>query len=89
MAKLSKIIRQNNNSSRYTFIRQMLGGETCQRCNNKSSSHTMSMFNTDIICMECKQSEMKLPEYEAARQKETEECLKGNFNFEGIGLPTG
>ena len=44
----------------------------------------MSMFNTDCICMECWQKEMKDEDYKKAVEAENEEIRKGNFNYEGI-----
>ena len=45
----------------------------------------MSMFNTQEICIECKEIERTHPKYEEACAKDREEILKGNYNFEGIG----
>ena len=45
------------------------------------------MFNTEMICPKCKSVESKHPKYEEARDAEVQEIRKGNFNFEGIGLP--
>ena len=45
----------------------------------------MSMYNTDIICMECKEKERKRPDYEEARRVENEHVKAGNYNFGGIG----
>lgn len=59
----------------------------CERCYKDTNSYTCSMFNTQMICMECKKKETKHPLYKRAVEKEREECLKGNYNFEGIGLP--
>ena len=58
----------------------------CQRCGGKSSSHTMSMFNTDLICMDCKGKETDRPDYEQATKAERAAVKSGNYNFEGIGL---
>ena len=46
----------------------------------------MSMFNTQMICMECKDAERKRPDYEEARDAEAAEVARGNFNFKGVGL---
>jgi len=46
----------------------------------------MSMFNTQMICMDCKDGEKENPKYEEAVRREAEEVKKGNYNFEGIGL---
>ena len=34
--------------------------ETCDRCGKKLTIRIMSWFNTDCICMECKDKESKL-----------------------------
>jgi len=59
----------------------------CDRCERVTDSHTTSFFNTDTICMPCAKEECTFPEYTKAKEREREEVLKGNFNFEGIGLP--
>ena len=40
-----------------------------------------------MICTSCDTKERKHPDYERAVSVETEQVLKGNLNFEGIGLP--
>lgn len=45
------------------------------------------MFNTEMICMDCKSKERKHPKYEEAREAERQAVLNGNYNFEGIGKP--
>jgi hypothetical protein len=45
------------------------------------------MFNTENICMDCKDKEQGHPQYDLARTKDVEAIKKGNYNFEGIGLP--
>tara|TARA_B100001250_G_scaffold410811_1_gene438014 strand:- start:1764 stop:1919 length:156 start_codon:yes stop_codon:yes gene_type:complete len=47
----------------------------------------MSYFNTEMICTACDTKERKHPKYEQAKKIELEQCLKGNLNFEGVGLP--
>lgn len=47
----------------------------------------MSMFNTEMICMSCKDKEKRHPDYPAAQAAEREAVQKGNYNFEGIGKP--
>lgn len=58
----------------------------CQRCGNETIATIMSMFNTQMICMGCKDEEKKNPRYDEAVRREAEEVKKGNYNFEGIGL---
>jgi len=61
----------------------------CDRCGLPHNNiTTMSKFNTDTICMPCKDKEILHPEYEKASQAEIAEIKKGNYNFEGIGLPS-
>jgi len=59
----------------------------CGRCGTGMGSWSMSYFNTDELCNHCQELERKHPSYEEAKRIETEECKKGNYNFQGIGLP--
>lgn len=45
----------------------------------------MSMFNTDCICMACKEAETKRADYREAVEADHREIRKGNFNYKGIG----
>ena len=66
-----------------TFFTQ----KTCDRCGaSLDGGRTMSMFNTDTICMACKYAEQKRHDYEAAREAEHAACAAGDRNFKGIGL---
>ena len=47
----------------------------------------MSMFNSDVLCFDCKEAETKHPAYKAACDAENEAVKAGNYNFPGIGLP--
>jgi hypothetical protein len=54
-----------------TFFTQ----KTCDRCGaSLDGGRTMSMFNTDTICMACKDAEQKRYDYEAAREAERAAC---------------
>ncbi len=57
----------------------------CDRCSKETRSTIMSMFNTDIICMDCKSKERKRPEYKAAVNADDDAIRAGNYNFKGIG----
>lgn len=58
--------------------------DNCDRCGEPTNNiTTMSMFNEDIICMDCKAAEKKDPEYEAAAEAEREQIKKGNSNYKG------
>ena len=58
----------------------------CHRCDKKTNSHTMSWFNTELICMDCSNKEKSHPKYQEAKDKELEQVKKGNYNYEGIGF---
>ena len=45
----------------------------------------MSMYNTDCICMKCKQEERKREDYHKACDAEREAVKNGDRNFKGIG----
>jgi len=47
----------------------------------------MSMFNTQMICMTCKDTEKQHTKYKEAEQADIEAIKNKNYNFEGIGLP--
>lgn len=66
---------------------QGLGNQTCQRCGNQTFGTIMSKFNTEIICMECKQREREHPDYVAADRAEVEAVRRGDRNFPGVGKP--
>lgn len=56
----------------------------CDRCGANATVKTMSMLNTDIICMPCKDLEKLMPEYAEACKAELDEVKKGNLNYEGL-----
>jgi len=58
----------------------------CERCKSETRTSIMSMFNTQMICMDCKEKEKENPRYKEAIRAEAEEVRKGNYNFKGIGL---
>jgi len=63
----------------------------CDRCQEKigkGQATIMSYFNEDTICMECKKQEMAHPDFKRARAAEHAEVRDGNYNFEGVGLPS-
>lgn len=57
----------------------------CHRCGKKVSSHTMSKFNTDLICLTCSNKEKHHPDYDRAVETELAAIRQGNYNFPGIG----
>ena len=61
----------------------------CQRCGKETSGFTMSWFNTDLVCFDCKDKETKDPNYKAAREAEERAVRNGNLNFPGIFVRPG
>ena len=61
--------------------------EVCARCHKPANPHTMSQFNTDIICMACKEKERLHPKYREAADAEHVAIRGGDYNFKGIGAP--
>jgi hypothetical protein len=59
----------------------------CDRCNQPTVVRIMSMFNLDMICMDCKDKEKKHPRYFEAELADRKAARRGNRQFEGIGLP--
>ncbi len=61
--------------------------KNCDRCGKPlTDGRTMSMFNTDCICMECKRKEVERADYKAAADADRKVIINGDFNFPGIGL---
>lgn len=60
--------------------------KVCDRCGAKLKHRIMSMFNTDVICLDCKDKEMQREDYHKAVEADHEQIRKGNRNFKGIGL---
>lgn len=57
----------------------------CDRCHKPlDGGRIMSVFNTDCLCMKCKDEECKRPDYGKAVKAERAEVAKGNYNFKGI-----
>lgn len=59
----------------------------CQRCGTHTLVTTVSYFNTDILCLPCKEAERLHPDFPLAEAVEIEAVKRGNYNFEGIGYP--
>ncbi|MBU3810673.1 MAG: gamma-glutamylcyclotransferase [Candidatus Niameybacter stercoravium] len=58
---------------------------TCDRCGDTlNAGRIMSMFNTDCICLKCKDKEQLDPQYNKALQADREQIQKGNYNYKGI-----
>ena len=58
----------------------------CDRCGKPLNGiRIMSMYNTDCLCMDCKERERKHSDYKSAVDADHAEIRKGNYNFKGIG----
>jgi len=56
----------------------------CDRCGGTlNGGRTMSMFNTQCICMDCACKERRREDYEAAREAEAKAVRRGDMNFPG------
>ena len=62
-------------------------GVTCDRCGGDATTSLVSRFNTERCCMKCIDLEKTHPKYNEACRVEHEACQRGDYNFEGIGLP--
>ena len=57
----------------------------CDRCGGDlKGGRTMSAFNLDCICMDCKAKEKQDKDYDKAVQADIEAIKKENYNFPGI-----
>ena len=60
----------------------------CERCFEEiSPSMSMSIFNTQMCCSNCLDLERHHPLFKMAQERELEAIKKGDYNFQGIGLP--
>ena len=57
----------------------------CDRCGGSlKAGRIMSMYNTDCICLTCKDKEAKRDDYDEAVKADHEEIKKENYNYKGI-----
>ena len=57
----------------------------CPRCGEDTNGNTsVGIFNTDTICIPCKDKEKEDPDYQFAVDTEAAEVRKGNYNYPGI-----
>lgn len=61
---------------------------TCDRCGAKVATSVVSYFNTDELCMACKDDERHAPGYVRAVEMENDAVRRGDYNYEGMGLFT-
>lgn len=66
----------------------------CDRCGRKMLGFTVSIFNTQQICIgygegdSCYERERAHPDFPRAQRIEQEAVARGDYNFPGVGLPT-
>ena len=59
----------------------------CDRCGGSlKGGRIMSMYNTDCICLHCKDKESKRADYGGAVKADHEEIKKGNYNYKGLNV---
>ena len=61
----------------------------CPRCGNETNAWIMSKFNTEEICLGCKDLERAHPLYAEADRAETAAVKRGDLNYPGVGAPMG
>ena len=59
--------------------------KTCSRCGKATDTWILSMFNTQEICLECKEQEKNHPRYQEACEADRKAIQRGDYNFKGIG----
>jgi recombinational DNA repair protein (RecF pathway) len=63
----------------------MFETKICERCKQETDTTIMSMFNTQTICLQCKEKEEAHPAYKKARDAEHDAVVRGDYSFPGIG----
>lgn len=58
----------------------------CARCRKRCGATMMSQYNTQIVCMSCKDAEEIREDYKFAVEAENEAMKRKDFNFKGIGF---
>lgn len=58
----------------------------CERCGKDSGCYIMSMFNTQMICLDCKAKEEQREDYQKAVEEEAKSIKRGDYNYKGIGF---
>ncbi|MBG9544642.1 gamma-glutamyl cyclotransferase [Cytobacillus firmus] len=57
----------------------------CDRCGGSlKGGRIMSMYNTNCLCLSCKDKESERADYGEAAKADHEEIKKGNYNYKGI-----
>lgn len=74
-------------AGRRAEVQQFMAQQECSWCASPLKVRIMSKFNTDAICMSCKNKERAHPDYPKAEAAERAAVMAGDFNFPGIGKP--
>jgi hypothetical protein len=87
--KLRLFIRKEKPTMLKRFLKKFeafsMHQDVCPRCGESTNGKTtMSVFNTDTICIPCKDKEKEDPDYQLAVDTEADEVRKGNYNYPGI-----
>jgi hypothetical protein len=87
--KLRLFIRKEKPTMLKRFLKKFeafsMNVDVCPRCGESTNNQTtMSVFNTDTICIPCKDKEKEDPDYQLAVDTEAAEVRKGNYNYPGI-----
>jgi len=77
--------KRTGNKHRMKFRGSMKPVE-CERCHAQCFATIMSMFNAEMICLDCKAAETTRPDYNNAVKADEAAIRAGDFNFKGIGL---
>ena len=69
--------------------RDSMQRDICDRCEQPpiNSTTILSKFNTQVICIPCKEKEKEHTDYEDACKAEKQAIDNGDLNFPGIGKP--
>jgi hypothetical protein len=60
--------------------------KNCARCGADLGASTVSKFNAETICLDCKDDERLAPNYKRADEEECAAVRGGDYNYPGIGL---
>ena len=60
--------------------------ENCDRCKKPlNGCRIQSMYNDNVICLECQEKEAQRSDYQDAVQADRDAIKRGDYNFPGIG----
>ena len=68
------------------YVKFPPGVHACGRCHALDVATTMSFFDEQMLCPECREDETFAPNYAAARDAQKAAVRWGNQRFPGVGL---